>query len=83
MGLVQQHHIKMIIFFSSGILYDTRFMVEQLLESNITVALSAEMNAAPDFAAIAASISGNAELTTAFGKYQIWGYTFYSVLKRS
>ncbi len=45
-----------------------RFMVEQVLEGNITVSVSAEMNAAPDFTVIAAAIAGSAELTTAVGK---------------
>ncbi len=48
-------------------MYDCRFAVEQILEANASLTLSAEIYPLPDFTTIAGSIAASADILTAFG----------------
>ncbi len=60
---------KHIFYHIRGVAYECRFSIEQTVESGASVMLSAEMNPAPNYAAIATSISSSTEITTVTGKY--------------
>ena len=57
------------LFLCSGIAYDVRFSVTQVLDASLTLSLSAAVNVIPDFTAIAATIAESTEITTALGQW--------------
>ena len=52
-----------------GVMYDVKFSVAQVMESGVSMSLSAEVYVVTDFTAIATAIAESTEIVSATGKY--------------
>ena len=52
-----------------GVMYDVKFSVAQVMESGVSMSLSAEVYVVTDFTAIATAISTSTEIVSATGWY--------------
>ena len=53
-------------------MYDVKFSVAQVMESGVSMSLSAEVYVVTDFTAIATAISTSTEIVSATGKYDTY-----------